>query len=177
MCSSLICIHSLPLTHTHSLFSTIPEPSLIHRGVKVWWDKNCLVPGVDWKEGFCAGLCDSRTYVCLLSRESINHPTIFAQVGVVRGLTCACWHLPLSSSLFKLIFLCFTLSCLALSCLVLSSLALTYSAFSNLIKLNLSHFIFFLLQSFRNLNASSPCDHVYLEMRLAIELKVCDMMS
>ena len=28
------------------------------------------------------------------------------------------------------------------------------------------------LQSFRNLSVTSPCDHVYLEMRLALELKV-----
>ena len=52
------------------------------RGIKVWWDKKCLVPGVDWKEGFCAGLCDSKTYVCLLSKEAINHPTVFAQVNI-----------------------------------------------------------------------------------------------
>jgi hypothetical protein len=91
--------------HAEKLYNMLTE-----RGVKVWWDKKCLVPGVDWKEGFCAGLCDSRTYVCLLSKEAVNHPTIFAQ-------------------------------------------------------------------SFRNLNASSPCDHVYLEMRLAIELKGLGMID
>ena len=68
-------------THTHTLNQSLPHLHVrIYRGVKVWWDKKCLVPGVDWKEGFCAGLCDSRTYVCILSKEAINHPTVFAQV-------------------------------------------------------------------------------------------------
>jgi hypothetical protein len=44
-------------------------------GLKVWWDKLCLKAGENWKEGFCAGLVSSRTFVCLLSRGAINHPT------------------------------------------------------------------------------------------------------
>ena len=43
-------------------------------GLKVWWDKICLEPGVEWKEGFCAGLVNSRAFVCLVSRDAINHP-------------------------------------------------------------------------------------------------------
>ena len=27
-----------------------------------------------WKEGFCEGLINSRTFVCLLSKGAINHP-------------------------------------------------------------------------------------------------------
>jgi hypothetical protein len=42
-------------------------------GVRVWWDKECLEHGLDWKEGFCAGLMNSRAFVCLLSRDAINH--------------------------------------------------------------------------------------------------------
>ena len=48
---------------------------LTAKGLKVWWDKLCLLPGVDWKEGFCAGLVNSKTFVCLLSKHAINHPT------------------------------------------------------------------------------------------------------
>ena len=47
---------------------------LTSQGLKVWWDKLCLLPGVDWKEGFCAGLVNSKAFVCLLSRHAINHP-------------------------------------------------------------------------------------------------------
>ena len=47
---------------------------LILQGFKVYWDKLCLEPGVDWEEGFCAGLMNSRAFVPLLSREAINHP-------------------------------------------------------------------------------------------------------
>ena len=43
--------------------------------LQVWWDRKCLAPGVPWKEGFCNGLVNSRTFVCLLSRNAINHPT------------------------------------------------------------------------------------------------------
>jgi serine/threonine protein kinase/ankyrin repeat protein len=43
-------------------------------GIRVWWDKVCLKPGEPWEEGFCSGLVNSRTFVCLLSREAINHP-------------------------------------------------------------------------------------------------------
>jgi serine/threonine protein kinase/Leucine-rich repeat (LRR) protein len=42
------------------------------RGLTVWWDKKCLLPGQPWEEGFCAGLADSGHFVCLLSRGAIN---------------------------------------------------------------------------------------------------------
>jgi hypothetical protein len=44
------------------------------KGLKVWWDKVCLEPGVPWEQGFCSGLIDRKAFVCLLSREAINHP-------------------------------------------------------------------------------------------------------
>jgi serine/threonine protein kinase len=44
------------------------------KGLKVWWDKVCLEDGVPWEQGFCSGLIDSEAFVCLLSKEAINHP-------------------------------------------------------------------------------------------------------
>ena len=47
---------------------------LTAQGFKVYWDKFCLEPGVDWEQGFCEGLVSSRAFVPLLSRDAINHP-------------------------------------------------------------------------------------------------------
>ena len=47
---------------------------LTSQGFKVYWDKLCLEPGVDWEQGFCEGLVSSRAFVPLLSRDAINHP-------------------------------------------------------------------------------------------------------
>ena len=47
---------------------------LTAQGFKVYWDKLCLVPGVNWEQGFCEGLVSSRAFVPLLSRDAINHP-------------------------------------------------------------------------------------------------------
>ena len=44
-------------------------------GLTVWWDKKCLEPGKPWEEGFCNGLAKSRSFVPLMSRESINSTT------------------------------------------------------------------------------------------------------
>ena len=52
---------------------------LTSKGLKVWWDQKCLEPGVPWKEGFCAGLVSSRTFVCLLSRLAANDPNNIKQ--------------------------------------------------------------------------------------------------
>ena len=49
--------------------------ALSEEGYKVYWDKECLQPGVDWEVGFCYGLINSRIFVCLLSRGAINHAT------------------------------------------------------------------------------------------------------
>ena len=53
--------------HVEYLYNLLTE-----RGIKVWWDKKCLAPGVPWEEGFCDGLVNSRAFVPLLSREAIN---------------------------------------------------------------------------------------------------------
>jgi hypothetical protein len=55
--------------HVEMLYNT-----LTGLGLKVWWDKLCLLPGQRWEEGFCDGLVNSRCFVCLLSRNAINHP-------------------------------------------------------------------------------------------------------
>ena len=47
---------------------------LTAQGLKVYWDKLCLEPGIDWEQGFCEGLVSSRAFVPLLSRDAINHP-------------------------------------------------------------------------------------------------------
>ena len=46
---------------------------LTAQGRKVYWDKKCLAPGVDWEQGFCEGLMSSKAFVPLLSRDAINH--------------------------------------------------------------------------------------------------------
>ena len=46
---------------------------LTERGLRVWWDKKCLQPGVDWEEGFCEGLIKSRAFVALLSRGGLQN--------------------------------------------------------------------------------------------------------
>jgi hypothetical protein len=43
--------------------------------LRVWLDKECLLPGQPWEEGFCQGLMNSSCFVCLCSRNAINHPT------------------------------------------------------------------------------------------------------
>jgi serine/threonine protein kinase/Leucine-rich repeat (LRR) protein len=44
------------------------------RPLLVWLDKHCLLAGQPWEEGFCDGLVNSACFVCLLSRNAINHP-------------------------------------------------------------------------------------------------------
>ena len=46
---------------------------LTEKGLKVWWDKKCLLTGVDWEEGFCEGLVKSRGFVALLSRAGLQN--------------------------------------------------------------------------------------------------------
>jgi len=49
---------------------------LLDRGLKVWWDRVCLEPGVPWEEGFCDGLVQSKAFVPILSLDAIHHPEI-----------------------------------------------------------------------------------------------------
>ena len=46
---------------------------LTEKGLKVWWDKKCLQPGVDWEDGFCEGLIKSRAFIPLLSRGGLQN--------------------------------------------------------------------------------------------------------
>jgi hypothetical protein len=47
---------------------------LTERGLRVWWDKKCLLLGQSWEEGFCDGIVKSLVFVPLLSRGALNHP-------------------------------------------------------------------------------------------------------
>ena len=55
--------------HVEMLYNALTTMEL-----KVWWDKVCLLPGQPWEVGFCDGLVNSRCFVCLLSKNAINHP-------------------------------------------------------------------------------------------------------
>ena len=46
---------------------------LTERGLRVWWDKKCLHPGVNWEEGFCFGLIKSKCFVALISRGGLQN--------------------------------------------------------------------------------------------------------
>lgn len=48
---------------------------LTSEGLKVWWDKKCLEPGIPWHQGFCHGLINCRVFVPILTRGGINNPT------------------------------------------------------------------------------------------------------
>lgn len=94
---------------SYRVHSDLPTAELLYdaltsQGLKVWWDKKCLLPGEPWEEGFCKGLVSSVVFLPVYSREAVNHPTN-------------------------------------------------------------------LRQSFGLLTANSPCDNMYLEQRLALELR------
>jgi len=57
--------------HAQLLYQLLTEQSF-----NVYLDSKCLAPGVDWEQGFCEGLVNSKTFVPLLSRHAINHPEI-----------------------------------------------------------------------------------------------------
>ena len=46
---------------------------LTEKGLRVWWDKKSLLPGVNWEEGFCEGLIKSNAFVPLLSRDGLRN--------------------------------------------------------------------------------------------------------
>ena len=52
---------------------------LVARGLTPYLDSKCLEAGVNWEKGFCDGLARSLTFVSLISRGSINHPTVERQ--------------------------------------------------------------------------------------------------
>jgi serine/threonine protein kinase len=45
---------------------------LTAKGLKVWWDRVALQPGVPWEEGFCEGLMKCKSFVPLLSRAAVK---------------------------------------------------------------------------------------------------------
>ena len=46
---------------------------LTKKGLKVWWDKKRLTDNIDWEEGFCDGLVNSRSFVCIISESAISN--------------------------------------------------------------------------------------------------------
>lgn len=43
--------------------------------IKVFWDKKSLRMGERWKDDFCAALVSTDIFLCIISRNAINHPT------------------------------------------------------------------------------------------------------
>ena len=54
--------------HSDSHHCELMYEMLTEKGLRVWWDKKCLQPGVDWEEGFCEGLSKCKSFIALLSR-------------------------------------------------------------------------------------------------------------
>ncbi len=38
----------------------------------MWWDKVCLKSGEPWEVGFCQGLMNSSSFVCIVTKSGIN---------------------------------------------------------------------------------------------------------
>ena len=45
---------------------------LTAKGLRVWWDRVSLQPGVPWEDGFCEGLMKCKSFVPLLSRRAVK---------------------------------------------------------------------------------------------------------
>ena len=52
---------------------------LTKTGIRVWFDKTSILPGRYWEQEFTDGLLTSACFVCLLSRDAINHKSIPSQ--------------------------------------------------------------------------------------------------
>ena len=70
----ICCRYASDLQHAEKLFHFLTA-----QGLKVFLDKICLEPGVDWEQGFIEGLINSRTFVPLLSRDAFNHADVIRQ--------------------------------------------------------------------------------------------------
>ena len=55
------------MNHAERLYNLLTA-----RGLKVWWDRVSLEPGVPWEEGFCEGLMKCKSFVPLLSRDGVK---------------------------------------------------------------------------------------------------------
>ena len=47
-------------------------------GVNAFWDKMCLTPGMDWKQGFLSGLKRSRKFIALVSEAGLKQISDFS---------------------------------------------------------------------------------------------------
>ena len=65
--------------NSDSQYAELLYERLVQDGHTVWLDTKCLPTGVNWEEGFAAGLVDSKMIICIISRDSINHSTVDRQ--------------------------------------------------------------------------------------------------
>ena len=59
------------LCHAQLIYEKLTE-----KNVRVWFDKTNILPGRYWEQEFTDGLLTSACFVCLLSRDAINHKSI-----------------------------------------------------------------------------------------------------
>jgi len=60
--------------HSDEAHAKLLYDRLVQLGLRVWWDKMELKSslGESWEDGFCAGLSNSRTVICVISRDAIS---------------------------------------------------------------------------------------------------------
>ena len=59
------------LSHAQLIYEKLTQ-----KNVRVWFDKTNILPGRYWEQEFTDGLLTSACFVCLLSRDAINHKSI-----------------------------------------------------------------------------------------------------
>ena len=71
---------------THSRWGATPQVEALYwrlkdqevkenettRRLRVFWDKECLVDGQEWEQGFCNALCSSSVFVPVMSRDAFK---------------------------------------------------------------------------------------------------------
>ena len=60
-------------------FAQLIYDELTKKNIRVWFDKKNILPGRYWEQEFADGLLTSACFVCLLSRNAINHPSVSSQ--------------------------------------------------------------------------------------------------
>jgi serine/threonine protein kinase len=61
--------------NSDSLYAEHLYDVLTTANIKVFWDKKSLRMGEKWKDDFCAALVSTDIFLCIISRNAINHPT------------------------------------------------------------------------------------------------------
>ena len=68
------CRVASDLNHAQLIYDELTKT-----GIRVWFDKTSILPGRYWEQEFTDGLLTSACFVCLLSRDAINHKSIPSQ--------------------------------------------------------------------------------------------------